>query len=175
MKPQSPGMRQEFLRRLQWETRDQTAKHPVLLREQSVNPNHPQGLAQFDRQLAHAVHDINSGQKRMADKPTAKRNSLALLARVLNSTGREQEDEAAALISRRQKNHARFLELAAKGHSNEKIKEMLLGEAENEQALDDLEAALGSNGDPSLEEPVDPALTKAKEDLAAAKSSPDAS
>lgn len=109
----------------------------------------------------------------MVDKP--KRSSLAVLAGVINGAGREEEDEAAALIKRRQANRARFLGLVAKGHANEKLRERMMTEAEREQQLDDLEAAVGGNGGPSLDVESDEASKKARADLDAAKSSANAS
>jgi hypothetical protein len=111
----------------------------------------------------------------MAEDRKPKRSSLAMLSRVIASTGREQEDEAEALIKRRQRNHARFLELAAKGHANEQLREAMITESEHEQQLDDLEAAVGGNGGPTLDAEPDADTKKAREQLDAAKSSGNAS
>lgn len=109
----------------------------------------------------------------MADVKPVKQSNLLRLAGVINSANREADDEAGELIERVRKNKARTLGLIAKGHQNETLREQMLSEAEKEQALADLAAALGDNGSPlALEEEPDEAEIKLMAELKAAKSAP---
>lgn len=101
----------------------------------------------------------------MAEIKTPPRNLLRL-AGVINSANREADDEAGALIDRVRKNQRRTLGLIAKGHQNESLREQMLSEAEKEQALAELAAAVGDNGSP-LDDEVD---EKVRAELQAAKS-----
>lgn len=102
----------------------------------------------------------------MADKPM---RSLLQLPGVLQSANRELDNEASSLVARIRKNQTRGLGLIMKGHTQEALKEQTLSAAEQEQSLNDLEAALGDNGGPSLQDPEDEATVKLREELAAAK------
>jgi hypothetical protein len=96
-----------------------------------------------------------------------KTRNLLRLAGVINASNREADDEAGALIDRVRKNQRRTLGLIAKGHTNESMKETMLAEAEKEQALADLSAAVGDNG-PPLDDAAD---DQVRADLKAAKAS----
>lgn len=115
-----------------------------------------------------ALRILRFGEREMERKNNPPRNLLRL-AGVINSANREADDEAGALIARIQKNQRRTLGLIAKGHSNEKLREQMLSEAEKEQALSELAAAVGDNGAP-LDVEADAESEKVREELRAAKS-----
>lgn len=113
------------------------------------------------------------GNLNMALPPPNKPRNLLRLAGVINSANAEADNEAGELIERVRKNKARTLGLIAKGHQNESLREQMLSEAEKEQALADLAAAVGDNGSPlALEEEPDEAEIRALAELKAAKSAP---
>lgn len=103
------------------------------------------------------------------DDVTKKRTvplNLLRLPGVINAANRETDDEAGALIDRVRKNKRRTLDLITKGHKNESMRELMLSEAEKEQALADLAAAVGDNGGPLEDEEAD---TMARDELRKAK------
>ena len=102
--------------------------------------------------------------------PPPKPRNLLRLAGVINSVNAEADREAGELIERIKRNGARTLDLVTKGHKNEGLREQMLSEAEKEQALADLEAAVGDNGGPLLQEELDPAQEAIRASLKAAKS-----
>jgi hypothetical protein len=116
-------------------------------------------------------HRLIWGPRRptMALPPNKPRNLLRL-AGVINAANTEADNEAGELIERVRRNKARTLGLIAKGHHNEALREQMLSEAEKEQALADLAAAVGDNGGPLLvDEEPDEDEVKILADLKAAK------
>jgi hypothetical protein len=101
-------------------------------------------------------------RKIMAQPP--KPRNLLRLAGVINAASTEADLEAGELIDRVQRNKTRTLDLITKGHKNETLREQMLAEAEKEHALADLEAAVGDNGGPLLEDDakIRAALSEAK-------------
>ena len=105
------------------------------------------------------------------DKPSGKPRNLFRLAGVINAASTEADLEAGELIERVRRNKVRTLDLITKGHKNETLRELMLAEAEKEHELANLEAAVGDNGGPLLED-TDETEAKIREALVAAKSDP---
>lgn len=105
----------------------------------------------------------------MAQPP--KPRNLLRLAGVINAASTESDHEAGELIARVQRNKSRTLDLITKGHKNETLRELMLAEAEKEHALADLEAAVGDNGGPLLEDPDESEIRAALEEAKSAHTS----
>jgi hypothetical protein len=121
--------------------------------------------------IAYRITRVRPRRIEVATIPTKPRNLLRL-AGIINTANTEADNEAGELIERVRKNKARTLGLIAKGHHNEALREQMLSEAEKEQALADLAAAVGDNGGPLLAEEPDEAEIKLMSELKAAKSAP---
>lgn len=122
-----------------------------------------------DRLTAYRLIRLLEKDELTLDKPLAKPRNLFRLAGVINAANTEADNEAGELIDRVRRNKARTLGLIAKGHRNETLREQMLSEAEKEQELANLEAAVGDNGGPLLEDPNEDE-EKVLADLKAAKS-----
>lgn len=74
------------------------------------------------------------------------------LVRALAAVKAQQAADVAweGLAQRVERNNTRAAELALAGNAREQAKELLLDQLEREQALDQLESAIGANGGPPL-------------------------